>query len=83
MDKKNCTQMNKGNIISISTYRTQSGRRRIFMCKCCDHSFSETGDTVFYNLKTAEEKVIMALKMILVQVSLTGICFVLNRVVPK
>ncbi len=68
-------QMNKGNIISISTYRTQSGRRRIFMCKCCNHSFSETGDTVFYNLKTAEEKVIMALKMI---VSLTGICFVLN-----
>ena len=48
------------------------------MCKCCNHSFSETGDTVFYNLNTAEEKVITALKMILVRVSLAGISFVLN-----
>ncbi len=71
-------QMSKGNVISISTYRTKSGRRRIFMCKCCNHSFSETRDTVFFDLKTPEEKVIMALKMILVQVGLSGICFVLN-----
>ncbi len=71
-------QMSKGNVISISTYRTKSGRRRIFMCKCCNHSFSETGDTVFSDMKTPEEKVVTALKMILVQVSLTGICFVLN-----
>lgn len=71
-------QMNKGNIISKSTYDTQSGKRRVFECKCCGHSFAETRDTVFFDLKTSEEKVIMALKMILMQVSLAGICFVLG-----
>jgi len=78
---KNCDmhgQMNQGSIISISTYLTKSGVRRIFKCKCCEHSFSETRDTVFFDLKTPEEKVIMALKMLLVQVSLSGISFVLN-----
>ena len=32
----------------------------------------------FFDLKTDEEKVIMALKMILVNVGITGISFVLN-----
>jgi len=71
-------QMNKGNIISKSTYLTKSGKRRVFHCKCCGHSFSETRDTVFFDLKTPEEKVIMALKMILMQVSLSAICFILG-----
>ncbi len=57
---------------------TKNGNRRIFKCKCCGHSFSETRDTVFFDLKTPEEKIITALKMILVQVSLSGISFVLN-----
>jgi len=68
-----------GNVRSISTYKTKSGnRRRIYECKTCGKSFSETRDTVFFNLRTQEDIVIMALKMILVKVSLTGICFVLN-----
>ncbi len=71
-------QMNKGNIISKSTYDTQSGKRRVFQSKCRGHSFAETMDTVFFDLKTSEEKVIMALKMILMQMSLAGICFVLG-----
>ncbi len=69
-------QMNKGNIISQSTYETQSGKRRIFKCKCCGQSFSETRDTVFFDLKSPEEKVIMVLKMILMQVSLSAISFI-------
>ncbi|MDM8542959.1 hypothetical protein QUF90_17940 [Desulfococcaceae bacterium HSG9] len=71
-------QMNKGNISGISTYLTKSGSRSIFKCKCCNYSFSETGDTVFFDLKTPEEKVITALKMILVRVSISGISFVLS-----
>ncbi len=71
-------QMNKGDIISKSTYLTKSGKRRVFHCECCGHSFSETRDTVFFDLKTPEEKVIMALKMILMQVSLSAICFILG-----
>ena len=69
--------MNRGNGSCISTYMTQSGKRRVFKCKKCGTTFSETRDTVFFDLRTCEEKVMMALKMVLVRVDLAGICFVL------
>lgn len=72
------TLMKRGNVSAVSTYLTQSGRRRIFKCKECKTFFSETRDTVFYDLRSPEEKVIMALKMFLVRVDLFGICFVLG-----
>ena len=77
----NCTYyrlVDRGNISSISTYPTKSGQRRIFRCSACKEAFSETRDTVFFDLKTPEEKVIMALKMILVKVGLSDISFVLG-----
>jgi IS1 family transposase/transposase-like protein len=70
--------MNRGNISAISTYLTQSGKRRIFRCNQCEHPFSETRDTVFFDLRTPEDKVMMALKMLLVKVGLTDIGFVLG-----
>lgn len=70
--------MNRGNVRSVSTYLTQSGKGRIFHWNVCNTSFSETRDTVFHDLRTSEEKVIMALKMLLVRVDLAGICFVLG-----
>jgi IS1 family transposase/transposase-like protein len=70
--------INRGNIRAISTYLTQSGKRRIFQCTKCGTPFSETRDTVFFDLKTPEEKVMMALKMLLVTVDLAGISFVLG-----
>jgi len=57
---------------------TQSGKRRVFECTTCGEQFSETRDTVFFDLRTPEEKVMMALKMILVRVSLSNISFVLG-----
>ena len=78
---KNCKcygQVHQKNISSIATYKTKSGKRRIFKCSVCNESFSETRDTAFFDLKTEEEKVIMALKMILVSVGISGISFVLN-----
>jgi hypothetical protein len=57
---------------------TQSGKRRIFRCSECERPFSETRDTVFFDLRTPEEKVIMALKMLLVKVALGDIGFVLG-----
>ena len=71
-------RMHKGNVSAISTYMTQSGKRRILYCSQCEQSFSETRDTVFLDLRTPEEKVMMALKMLLVRVDLTGISFVLG-----
>jgi hypothetical protein len=63
--------INQGNINAVSTYLTQSGKRRIFRCSVCEQPFSETRDTVFFDLRTPEEKVIMALKMLLVKVALS------------
>ena len=68
-------RMNQGNISAIATYATQSGTRRIFKCRDCRGTFSETRDTVFFDLRTAEEKVMMALKRLLVRVELAAISF--------
>jgi IS1 family transposase len=70
--------MNRGNVSAISTYMTESGKRRIFRCQRWETTFSETRDTVFFDLRTAEEKVMLALKMLLVRVDLSGISFVLG-----
>lgn len=70
--------INRGNVSAISTYLTQSGTRRIFLCSACEKTFSETRDTVFFDLRTPEEKVMMALKMLLVRVALSNIGFVLG-----
>jgi hypothetical protein len=71
-------RMNRGNISAIASYMRQSGRRRVFRCSRCERSFSETRDSVFFDLRTPEEKVMMALKMRLVRVELAAICFVLG-----
>jgi IS1 family transposase/transposase-like protein len=70
--------INHGNISAISTYLSQSGTRRIFRCRQCEGTFSETRDTVFFDLRSPEEKVMMALKMLLVKVALSDIGFVLG-----
>jgi IS1 family transposase/transposase-like protein len=70
--------MDRGNISAISTYLTRSGKRRIFRCSACEQPFSETRDTVFFDLRSPEEKVMMALKMLLVKVALSDIGFVLG-----
>ena len=71
-------RMQQGNVSAIVTYLTQSGKRRIFRCHTCETHFSETRETVFFDLRTSEEKVMMALKMLLVRVDLAGIGFVLG-----
>ena len=70
--------MNRGNMSALSTYLTQSGKRRIFLCNACEGTFSATRDTVFFDLRTPEEKDMRALKMLLVKVGLSDIGFVLG-----
>jgi IS1 family transposase len=70
--------MHQGNIRCVATYQTKSGKRRIFCCRECQGRFSETRDTVFFDLRTPEEKVMLALKMLLVRVDLSSITFVLD-----
>jgi IS1 family transposase len=71
-------RMQQGNVSAIATYLTQSGKRRILRCRTCTTHFAETRETVFFDLRTSEEKVMMALKMLLVRVDLAGISFVLG-----
>lgn len=71
-------RMQQGNVSAIATYLTQSGKRRIFRCHSCELPFSETRETVFFDLRTSEAKVMMALKMLLVRGDLAGIGFVLG-----
>jgi transposase-like protein len=70
--------LNRSNVSAISTYLTQSGKRRIFRCKDCERTFSATRDPVFFDLRTAAEKVMMALQMLLVKVGRSDIGFVLG-----
>jgi IS1 family transposase len=71
-------RMQQGNVSAIATYLTQSGKRRIFRCRTCETRFAETRATVCFDLRTSEESVMMALKLLLVRVALAGICFVLG-----
>ena len=71
-------RMQQGNVSAIATYLTQSGKRRIFRCHSCELPFSATRETVFFDLRTSEEKVMMALKMLLVRGDLAGSGFVLG-----
>lgn len=70
--------MNRGNVRAIATYPSQSGRRRIFQCKLCGEQFSETRGTVFFDLRTVEETVILVLKLLLCKVELTALNFALG-----
>src|SRR5262245_54799078 len=71
-------RMQQGNVSAIAKYLTQSGKRRILRCSTCATHLSETRETVLFDLRTSEEKVMMALKMLLVRVDLAGISFVLG-----
>lgn len=68
----------RGNVRAIATYGTQSGKRRIFECTTCGEQFSETRETVFFDLRTDETTVMLALKLLLCKVELTSISFVLG-----
>jgi IS1 family transposase len=70
--------MQQGNVSAIATSLPQSGKRRVFRCHTCATHFAETRETVFFDLRPAEEKVMMALKMLLVRVDLAGIGCVLG-----
>ena len=71
-------RMQQGNVRALATDRTPRGQRRLLRCHTCETPFSETRETVFFDLRTAEDKVMMALKMLLVHVDLAGLSVVLG-----
>ncbi|MDP6627909.1 MAG: hypothetical protein QGG50_08405 [Methanopyri archaeon] len=67
-----------GNIVGNGTYRTKSGRVRKYICRTCDTSFCDRTRTAFFNLRTKDEKVLIALKLVLKGMGLRGIAEVLG-----
>ena len=61
-----------------ATFLTHSGTRRILRCHTCATHLAETRETVFFALRTAAAKVMMALKMLLGRVALAGSGVVLS-----
>ena len=70
--------MHRGNISAISTLSDPERQTAHLPLQHVSASFSETRDPVFFDLRTPEEKVMMALKMLLVKVALSDIGFVLG-----
>lgn len=54
-----------GNIKGNGRYRTQSGLVRKFVCHACGRVFCDRNDTAFYDLRSPEQKVLLALQLVL------------------
>ena len=72
----------QGNIVGNGTYETKSGQVRKYICRTCGHVFCDHSNTMFYDLRTSEDKVVLALKLILKGMSQRSIAEVLE-VCPK
>lgn len=69
----------KGNIVSNGTYPTkEGGLGRRFLCRECGESFCSRAGTIFYDLRSPEEKVLMALKLLVKGMPLRGVAEVLE-----
>jgi transposase-like protein len=69
----------RGNIVSNGTSKKKDGKRmRKFLCKECRGSFCERSGTIFYDLRSAEEKVLMALKLLVKGMPLRGVADVME-----
>jgi len=54
----------QGNIAGNGTYETTNGTVRKYVCRSCGRTFSERSSTAFFDLRTNDAKVMMALKML-------------------
>ena len=72
----------QGNIVGNGTYKTKSGRVRKYVCRTCGKVFCDRSNTMFYDLRTSEDKIVLALKLILKGMSQRSIAEVLE-VCPK
>ena len=73
---------NQGNVVGNGTYETQSGRVRKYICRTCGKIFCDRSNTMFYDLRTSEDKVVLALRLIIKGLSQRSTAEVLE-VCPK
>ena len=75
---KNYNRTGTGSIVSNGTYSTQSGRVHKYICRECGRVFCERQSTAFYDIRSPEDKMILALKLILQGLSLRAVSSVLG-----
>jgi transposase-like protein len=78
---ENCSLYGKighGNIVGNGTYQSKSGSINYYICKSCGRTFSGRIGTIFYNLRTNEEKVLQALAMLAKGMTLRGTAEILH-----
>jgi len=63
----------KGNVTCCGSYMNQSGRVRKYICHECNTMFCDRTNTAFYDLRTDEKTVKLALKMAMRGMSNEGI----------
>jgi len=69
----------KGNIVSNGTYRMKEGAlSRRFFCKECGESFCSRAGSIFYGLRSPEEKILKALKLFTKGIPLQSIAKILG-----
>jgi len=72
-------QKGQGNIVANGSYRSKGGEEiRKFVCRICGRSFVSRSGTIFYDLRTGEEKVLLALKLLVKGMTLRGVADVLG-----
>jgi len=69
----------RGNIVANGTYRRKGeGEARRFLCRACGQSFCSRAGTIFYDLRSPEKRVLMALKLLVKGMPLRGVAEVLE-----
>jgi len=68
----------KGNVTCYGTYMISSGKARKYRCHRCGARFCDRTNTAFYDLRTNEDKVQLALEMVTKGMSIRGIADVLK-----
>ena len=70
--------LGKGNVVGNGTYKTKSGKVRKYICRSCNGVFCDRTNTAFFDLRTKDEKVLIALKMVIKGMSLRSIAEILG-----
>jgi transposase-like protein len=68
----------KGNVTCYGTYMIVSGKVRKYICHTCGTRFCDRTNTAYYDLRTSEDNVQLALKMVTKGMSIQGIADVLK-----
>ncbi|KZX16802.1 hypothetical protein MBCUT_05210 [Methanobrevibacter cuticularis] len=71
-------KINNENVIGNGTYMTKNGKVHQFHCKTCNKSFTSNSNTILHDLRTDENIMFLALKMILKGTTLRGTAEILE-----